>query len=102
GGGGAGAAPAERVSAERGRSLAVLAGPLERGFRLPADRLVLVAEEEIFRRRSHREGAAPAYKAPALGDLGEIAEGDAVVHDEHGIGRYRGLKKLTVRGVPQD
>ena len=25
-----------------------------------------------------------------------------VVHDEHGIGRYRGLKKLVVRGVPAD
>ena len=84
--------------------LAVLTGSLARGFRLPADRLVLVAEEEIFGPRAHREvRAAPASLAgPGLGDLGEIAEGDAVVHDEHGIGRYRGLKKLTVRGVPQD
>ncbi|HVR03193.1 MAG TPA: transcription-repair coupling factor, partial [Polyangia bacterium] len=83
--------------------LAVLSGPLTRGFRLPADRLVLVAEEEIFGPRAHREPpAAKATATPGLGDLGEIAEGDAVVHDEHGIGRYRGLKKLTVRGVPQD
>jgi transcription-repair coupling factor (superfamily II helicase) len=84
--------------------LAVLSGPLTRGFRLPADRLVLVSEEEIFGPRAHREARAPAKSAagPGLGDLGEIAEGDAVVHDEHGIGRYRGLKKLTVRGVPQD
>jgi transcription-repair coupling factor (superfamily II helicase) len=84
--------------------LAVLSGPLTRGFRLPADRLVLVSEEEIFGPRAHREARAPAKAAagPGLGDLGEIAEGDAVVHDEHGIGRYRGLKKLTVRGVPQD
>ncbi len=84
--------------------LAVLSGPLTRGFRLPADRLVLVSEEEIFGPRAHREARTPpkASSAPGLGDLGEIAEGDAVVHDEHGIGRYRGLKKLTVRGVPQD
>jgi transcription-repair coupling factor (superfamily II helicase) len=83
--------------------LAVLTGPLTRGFRLPADRLVLVAEEEIFGPRAHRERpAATSTATPGLGDLGEIAEGDAVVHDEHGIGRYRGLKKLTVRGVPQD
>jgi transcription-repair coupling factor (superfamily II helicase) len=84
--------------------LAVLSGSLTRGFRLPADRLVLVSEEEIFGPRAHREARAPAKAAatPGLGDLGEIAEGDAVVHDEHGIGRYRGLKKLTVRGVPQD
>ena len=33
-------------------------------------------------------------KTPSLGDLGDIAEGDAVVHEDHGIGRYRGLKKL--------
>ncbi len=81
--------------------LAILSGSLSRGFRLPADRLVLVAEEEIFGARSHREAPAPS-RAPALGDLGEIAEGDAVVHDEHGIGRYRGLKKLEVRGVFHD
>jgi transcription-repair coupling factor (superfamily II helicase) len=83
-------------------ALAVLSGPLVRGFRLPADGLVLVAEEEIFGPRSHREARAPGARAPSVGDLGEIAEGDLVVHDEHGIGRYRGLKKLTVRGVPQD
>jgi transcription-repair coupling factor (superfamily II helicase) len=83
-----------------GAPLAVLVGPLRRGFALPADGLVLVAEEEIFGARALRE-ARPS-KAPAFGDLGEIAEGDAVVHDEHGIGRYRGLKQLVVRGVPQD
>jgi transcription-repair coupling factor (superfamily II helicase) len=86
--------------ADRGPPLAVLSGPLRRGFVLPADRLVVVAEEEIFGPRALRE--TRASKAAALGDLGEIAEGDAVVHDEHGIGRYRGLKKLAVRGVPAD
>ncbi|HET6146910.1 MAG TPA: transcription-repair coupling factor [Polyangia bacterium] len=87
--------------AHLGAPLAILSGSLAHGFRLPADRLVLVSEEEIFGARSHRE-ARPAPRAPGLGDLGEIAEGDAVVHDEHGIGRYRGLKKLQVRGVFQD
>ncbi len=80
--------------------LAVQTGPLRRGFALPADRLIVVAEEEIFGPRSLRE--TKPVKTPALGDLGEIAEGDYAVHDEHGIGRYVGLKKLTVRGVPQD
>jgi transcription-repair coupling factor (superfamily II helicase) len=88
------------IFAGGGAALAVLSGTLRRGFVLPADRLVVVAEEEIFGPRALRE--TRAGKAPALGDLGEITEGDAVVHDEHGIGRYRGLKKLTVRGVPAD
>jgi transcription-repair coupling factor (superfamily II helicase) len=93
-------AGAELFADQGGPALAVLVGPLRRGFALPADRLVVIAEEEIFGARALRE-ARPS-KAPAFGDLGEIAEGDAVVHDEHGIGRYRGLKQLTVRGVPQD
>jgi transcription-repair coupling factor (superfamily II helicase) len=83
-----------------GPPLGVLTGPLRRGFALPADRLVLVAEEEIFGPRAMRE--ARPIKTPAFSELGEIAEGAAVVHDEHGIGRYRGLKKLVVRGVPAD
>jgi transcription-repair coupling factor (superfamily II helicase) len=83
-----------------GPPLAVVVGPLRRGFALPADHLILVAEEEIFGARSQRD--TRPVKAPAIGDLAEIAEGDFIVHDEHGIGRYRGLKKLTVRGVPQD
>ena len=78
-----------------GVPLMVLVGPLRRGFALPADRLIVVAEEEIFGPRAARE--ARAVKAPALGDLAEIAEGDFIVHDEHGIGRYRGLKKLFIR-----
>jgi transcription-repair coupling factor (superfamily II helicase) len=96
------AATADLVFGDGEGPLAVLSGPLARGFRLPADKLVLVAEEEIFGPRSHREARPAGARAPSVGDLGEIAEGDLVVHDEHGIGRYRGLKKLTVRGVPQD
>jgi transcription-repair coupling factor (superfamily II helicase) len=83
-----------------GFALEILVGPLTRGFRLPEDRLVLVAEEEIFGARAHR--AAPAASAPGFGDLAEIAEGDLVVHDEQGVGRYRGLKKLALRGVAHD
>jgi transcription-repair coupling factor (superfamily II helicase) len=88
----------ERVAARP--SLEILVGPLTRGFRLPDQRLVLVAEEEIFGARSHR--AAPDTGLPGFADLGEISEGNLVVHDEQGVGRYRGLKKLTLRGVAQD
>jgi transcription-repair coupling factor (superfamily II helicase) len=80
--------------------LAVLVGTLEHGFRLPSDRLALIAEAEIFGPRAHRE-RRPA-RTTGLADLGEIAEGDLCVHEEHGVGRYRGLKKLDVRGVTQD
>ncbi len=80
--------------------LAIMQGTLEHGFRLPADHLVLVAEEEIFGARAHR--AESKSKVPAIGALTELQPGDLVVHDDHGIGRYLGCKKLAVRGVVQD
>ncbi|HEX2659668.1 MAG TPA: transcription-repair coupling factor [Polyangia bacterium] len=89
----------DRGASERA-VLSVLVGTLTHGFRLPASRLVLIAEDEIFGKHQARE--VRTIKTPALGDLGEVAEGDVVVHDDHGVGRYRGLKKLQVRGVTQD
>ena len=86
--------------ARQGPGLSILIGALPHGFALPADDLVVVAEEEIFGPRAHRPPppAQPSY----FGDLSAIAEGDLVVHDEHGVGRYRGLTQLSVRGVIQD
>jgi transcription-repair coupling factor (superfamily II helicase) len=84
----------------QGPPLSVLVGPLARGFELPEDHAVLIAEEEIFGPRAHRP--PPTDKAASFGDLSGITEGDLVVHDEHGVGRYRGLVKLAVRGVTQD
>ncbi len=80
--------------------LAVISGSLSRGFRLPGDRLILLSEEEVFGPRAHRE--APPARPSGAGDLADVLAGDLVVHEEHGIGRYRGLRRLDVRGVSQD
>jgi transcription-repair coupling factor (superfamily II helicase) len=75
-------------------------GPLGHGFRLPLDRVVVITEEEIFGPRARR--AQPKRMGPAFGDLQNLQVGDYVVHEEHGIGRYRGLTKLPVKGTPID
>ena len=80
--------------------LCIWSGPLRHGFELPRDRTVVVAEEEIFGPRAHRP--TPPSKAPSFGDLASIAQGELVVHDEHGLGKYRGLVKLSLRGITQD
>ncbi len=75
-------------------------GSLTEGFRLPSDHLVVVSEEDVFGAKAHRR---PEQRRTAnLGDLGSLAVGDSIVHDEHGVGRYQGLKTLELRGVRQD
>jgi transcription-repair coupling factor (superfamily II helicase) len=74
---------------------------LSEGFTLPSDRLALVTEEEIFGPRAKRRVATnPAWPAgAALESLAQLAPGDYLVHAEHGIGIYRGLVDLELRGV---
>ncbi len=62
--------------------------------------VVVVAEEEIFGRRSRR--ATTARKGGFKTALGDLKEGDHVVHVEHGVAIFQGLTRLNVRGIEQD
>jgi transcription-repair coupling factor (superfamily II helicase) len=78
-------------------------GPLLRGCDLPVDRVALYCEAEIFGEKAARK-AARAPKKPSLGDLKNLEPGAFVVHQLHGVGRYKGLTKLplTKGGVAID
>jgi transcription-repair coupling factor (superfamily II helicase) len=67
---------------------------LSGGFSLPGERLAVVSEEEIFGPREKRRRRASWQEGAALEGIAQLAAGDCVVHDEHGIGIYRGLVEL--------
>ncbi|MBI5971219.1 MAG: transcription-repair coupling factor [Deltaproteobacteria bacterium] len=77
-------------------------GHVSSGFRLNDELVAVISEEEVFgervRRRAQRGGKLDA----ALTDLQDIASGDFVVHARHGIGIYRGLKRLCVDDIEND
>ncbi|HKA29790.1 MAG TPA: transcription-repair coupling factor [Candidatus Binatia bacterium] len=79
-----------------------LVGELSRGVRLPADGLVVVTEAEIFgERRPVRRGRRTG-PAEFLSGLAELRTDDFVVHVDHGIGAYRGLRHMQVAGTEGD
>ena len=89
------------TAAEPGAAFICL-GRVSSGFVWPAERLAVLSDEEIFGVR-HLRRAQPAAKARTqLLNLQELKQGDLIVHDEHGIGQYDGLQKLTVEGVRND
>jgi len=75
-------------------------GSLARGFLFEPAKLVVVTDAEVFGRykvqRPRRLKAAQAARTRSLLDIDftELEEGDLVVHLQHGIGRYLGLKVL--------
>ncbi len=77
--------------------LALGIGPLQTGFAL--DKLAFITETELFAgspRRTRREAAKKASFDNWLKDLTELKVGDPVVHESHGIGRYRGLVRMDL------
>jgi transcription-repair coupling factor (superfamily II helicase) len=93
----------EPVPALVGRSelvCAVVRGQLNQGFRLPEAHLIMVTFDEIFGTRKRQPTAsAKSHPSRFLTSLSELKQDDYVVHLDHGIGIYRGLKFLKVAGV---
>jgi transcription-repair coupling factor (superfamily II helicase) len=73
---------------------------VERGF--VADGLALVGEQDLLGERISRPPRRRKRADQFIAEATEIAEGDLVVHQEYGIGRYDGLETLTVTGAPHD
>ena len=80
--------------------LAAVVLPLEHGFESPD--LAVVTEQDILGERLSSRARGRRRARDFLQELSEIAEGDIVVHVEHGIGRYEGLETVTAAGAPHD
>jgi transcription-repair coupling factor (superfamily II helicase) len=89
--------------ADSGQRFAITVAPLEDGFALDAPALAVLTERQLFperagtTRRSRRVGREPEA---IIRDLGELTEGAPIVHEDHGVGRYRGLIVLDAGGMP--
>jgi transcription-repair coupling factor (superfamily II helicase) len=85
---------------ERGRLVVVL-GDLKAGFRLPAEGLAIVTEEEIFGLKRRVGHGARSQPAPFF-TFEDLRQGDHVVHVDYGVGLYRGLIRLEDERVEND
>jgi transcription-repair coupling factor (superfamily II helicase) len=91
------------LAADSGKKAAlpeIRLGVIARGFCFPRGKLAILADAELFGRsasqrlrRLHLRRERQRASRNAI-DFTEFAEGDLVVHAEHGIGRYLGLQKL--------
>ena len=73
------------------------------GIELVDENIVVISANELFKTRSIKKPKYFKYKnAKVLKDYQELNVGDYVVHDNHGIGQYLGIKTLEVQGYHKD
>ncbi|TCO83748.1 transcription-repair coupling factor [Plasticicumulans lactativorans] len=82
--------------------LALAIAPLDHGLRLREPALAVITEAELHQewvRQTRRRRTAVRDAEAIIRDLADLAIGAPVVHEDHGVGRYQGLTRLTAGGV---
>ena len=73
---------------------------MDRGFL--SDTIAVVSETDLLGERISRPPRKRKRADQFIAEATEIADGDLVVHQDHGIARYDGLVTLHVSGAPHD
>lgn len=77
----------------------VTTGYVRGGYAYPLLGWEVIAESDIFGVRAPKK--RPRRKGPAL-DINDLQTGDYVVHENHGLGIYRGVEKMEEDGVVKE
>jgi transcription-repair coupling factor (superfamily II helicase) len=89
------AVPLDRAEEAHAGAVLIAIGALSKGFRLDDADLQIYSEADVFEEeRRITEGRRSPMKA-FLSDLRDLKVGDLVVHVDHGIGEFVGLKQLA-------
>ena len=82
--------------------IAILVGELPAGFEVPAAGLAYLTETEVFGPRHEVRRRPRPKEALPFTSFEDIQYGDYVVHVDHGIGQYKGLRQITAGGQAGD
>lgn len=85
-----------------GQQIKFITGRLENGFEIPSLRLVVLVDKEILPAQRKKRRWTTTKEKSSLREFQEIKGGDLVVHEQHGIGRYMGIRTMEVNGVTRD
>ena len=77
-------------------------GNITQGFEYPQLKFIVIAETDIFGAQHTRRKKSPRFEGESVRDFSQLKIGDYVVHEDHGIGIYRGVEKIEVDGIAKD
>ena len=78
-------------------------GNLHRGFEYPQIKFVVITEGDMFgTEKKKRKKKKTSYEGKKIQSFTELSVGDYVVHEDHGLGVYRGIEKIERDKVIKD
>ncbi|RKQ33031.1 transcription-repair coupling factor [Oceanobacillus halophilus] len=78
-------------------------GNINSGIELPMHKLVIITENELFKKRMKRARKQQKISnAERIKSYQELKVGDYVVHANHGVGKYLGIETLKLNDLHKD
>ena len=85
------------------REVIVMSGNVRQGYEYPLVNFVVITQTDIFgKERNKKRKHKSRFQGRHVQDFNELSVGDYVVHENHGLGVYRGVEKIEVDGVFKD
>ena len=77
-------------------------GNAGRGYEYPLIKFVIISESDIFGKEKKKRKKQRRYEGTRISSFQDLSVGDYVVHENHGLGIYRGIEKVEVDKVTKD
>jgi transcription-repair coupling factor (superfamily II helicase) len=77
-------------------------GSLHKGFEYPLIKFVIISESDIFGTEKKKKRKVKEYDGKKIQNFTDLNIGDYVVHENHGLGIYRGIEKIEVDKITKD
>ena len=76
---------------------------IKEGFELIDQKIVFISTNELFGNYHINKTSLTRFKnAQVIRNVDNLSEGDYVVHEVHGIGKYKGISTLEIEGIHHD
>ena len=81
----------------------VTVGRIETGFEIPEAKLIVIGESDIFTDKElKKRKRLPKFHGDKINSFADVSVGDYVVHQNHGVGIYKGIQGVETDGRLKD
>jgi transcription-repair coupling factor (superfamily II helicase) len=82
----------------------VTRGSMMAGFEYPGCKLAVITDKELFTadKKKRRKAKRGGKNAAAVEHFTDLRPGDYIVHDNHGIGVFKGIEQIVTDGLSRD
>lgn len=77
-------------------------GSIHKGFEYPLIKFAVISESDIFGKENKKKKKRKTYEGQKIQSFTDLKIGDYVVHENHGIGIYKGIEKIEVEKTVKD